>query len=77
MTKTLEVTEEDLGLRLDKLLGHHFPDHSRTYFQYLIDQDFVLLNGHPVKKQHKVKKGDQVEVEFHLLAPYRPVFREL
>jgi len=66
MNKSLIITKEDLNTRLDKLLVRHYPEHSRTYFQYLIDQDYVLLNGHPVKKQHKVRPGDEIEVEFHL-----------
>lgn len=66
VNKSFTISEEDLNTRLDKLLAHHYPEHSRTYFQYLIDQDYVLLNGHPVKKQYKVRTGDEVEVEFHL-----------
>lgn len=66
MNRTVIASECDGGLRLDKLLAQYFPDRSRTYFQYLIDQDHVLLNGHPVKKQHPVSVGDQIEISFQL-----------
>jgi len=59
------VTREESGERLDKLLARRFePHHSRTYFQYLIDNHLVLLNGHPVKKRIKPSEGDEIEVNF-------------
>lgn len=51
-------------MRLDQLLSARFADHSRSYFQYLIEEGFVLLNGHPVKKRMQPKEGDQIEVLF-------------
>ncbi len=55
-------------MRLDKLLCTHFPDHSRTYFQYLIEQGCVLVSGAPMKKRESPKEGDEIEVCF-LLTP--------
>ena len=60
------VSKEDLGVRLDKFLARHFPEHSRSYFQYLIDEEYVLLNGLPVKKQRRVEEGDEIEISFQL-----------
>jgi len=54
--------------RLDKLLCQHFPDHSRTYFQYLIDTGAVLVNGKLKKKRELVHSGDEIEIHF-LLTP--------
>ncbi len=68
-TSPLEVviaTEEDLGLRLDKLLSLKFPTCSRTYFQNLIEKGSVLINGTPTKKREKLKLGDEIEVCFEL-----------
>lgn len=62
------VSEEDAGRRLDQLLSHHFSGYSRTYFQYLIDQGCVLVNGQKLKKREKPKFGDEIEVCF-LLTP--------
>ncbi|NGX39905.1 MAG: Ribosomal large subunit pseudouridine synthase D [Chlamydiae bacterium] len=64
MADSLVITEEDLGLRLDKLLSQKFPEHSRSYFQYLINEEFVLLNGHPVKKQLRPETGDKIVIDF-------------
>lgn len=53
-------------MRLDQLLAHHFQEQSRTYFQYLIEEGFVLLNGGSVKKRVKPQLGDEIEVHFAL-----------
>lgn len=61
----LIVTEDEAGERLDKILSRRFAEvYSRSYFQYLIDEQLVLLNGWPVKKRIKPKCGDEIEVEF-------------
>jgi 23S rRNA pseudouridine1911/1915/1917 synthase len=64
----LIITDEEAGERLDKILARRFAEvHSRTYFQYLLDEHLVLLNGEPVKKRVKPVAGDEVEVEFAAL----------
>lgn len=61
----LVVTEDEAGERLDKLLASRFKEvYSRTYFQYLIDEHLVLLNGEPIKKRVKPQSGDEIEVQF-------------
>lgn len=60
------ITEEEAGERLDKILAQRFERQSRTYFQYLIEENLVLLNGLPVKKRIKPEAGDEVEIEFVL-----------
>lgn len=52
--------------RIDRLLAAQFPDYSRTYFQYLIENGFVLVNGVPMKKKDKPKTGDEIEICFQL-----------
>ncbi|MBS0629800.1 MAG: RluA family pseudouridine synthase [Verrucomicrobia bacterium] len=66
ISSCLVISEEDLGQRLDKILKNHFPDHSRTYFQYLIDEECVLVNGLLVKKQYRPAIGDEIEISFQL-----------
>lgn len=61
--ETIIVTEE---VRIDKLLADRYPDHSRTYFQKMIEQGFVLLNGEAVKKRIVPEEGDEIEVCFQL-----------
>lgn len=58
------ISAEEEGVRIDKLLTTRFPDHSRTYFQHLIDNGLVLLNGEPVKKRTIPEEGDEIEVCF-------------
>jgi 23S rRNA pseudouridine1911/1915/1917 synthase len=60
----LLITEENEGIRIDRLLTEHYPEYSRTYFQKLIEQGFVLLNGQPVKKRIEPEEGDEIEVCF-------------
>lgn len=59
------IAEKETGERLDKILAGRFEGkYSRTYFQYLIEEGYVLLNGTPVKKRIKSKAGDEVEIHF-------------
>lgn len=67
--ETLFITQEEQGERLDKILAERFRHvQSRSYFQKLIEDHLVLLNGAPVKKRTRLQEGDEVEVQF-LLTP--------
>ncbi len=58
----VEAQEQDM--RLDKLLSIRFENLSRTYFQWLISEGYVSLNGIVVKKSAKLQEGDEIEVQF-------------
>lgn len=62
--ETLFISAEEEGVRIDKFLATRFPNHSRTYFQHLIDIGCVLLNGEPIKKRAIPEEGDEIEVCF-------------
>lgn len=63
------VAESESGIRLDKLLAQRFSGiKSRTYFQMLIDEQLVLLNGVPVKKRATPISGDEIQIQF-ILSP--------
>jgi 23S rRNA pseudouridine1911/1915/1917 synthase len=62
----LFVSAEEEGTRIDKLLTARFPQHSRTYFQHLLDTGSVLLNGDPIKKRTIPEEGDEIEVCFQV-----------
>ncbi len=62
------VSADEAEMRLDKLLARHFPEHSRTYFQSLIEQGCVLVNAASLKKREMPKEGDEIDVCF-LLTP--------
>lgn len=59
------VSEEDAGVRMDRVLTTQFEGQSRSYFQALIDEGLVSVNGSPMTvKKRKALAGDDVEVEF-------------
>lgn len=68
LTDFFTISHAEASLRLDKLLAVHFPEHSRTYFQFLIERGCVLVNGLPLKKRELAKAGDEIEICF-LLTP--------
>ncbi len=55
------------GMRIDKLLAERFPEYSRTYFQSLIEQGCVLLNGERVLKRIVPEEGDEIEICFQAI----------
>ena len=60
------ISPREAGQRLDKLLSERYSTYSRTYFQKLIEDGFVLLNSEIVKKRIAPEVGDEVEVCFQL-----------
>jgi 23S rRNA pseudouridine1911/1915/1917 synthase len=66
-TDCIIISDAEEGQRLDKILAERFKElRSRTYFQYLIEEQKVLVNGEKVKKRYKPELGDEVEVNFIL-----------
>jgi 23S rRNA pseudouridine1911/1915/1917 synthase len=55
------------GMRIDKLLAERFPEYSRTYFQNLIEQGCVLMNGERVLKRVLPEEGDEIEICFQAI----------
>lgn len=63
-TPNIFVEAYEADLRLDKLLSMRFENLSRTYFQWLISEGYVSVNGVIVKKSAKLQEGDEIEVQF-------------
>lgn len=62
--RLLAVDAEEHGERVDKWLAMRCAGLSRAYFQQLLDDGAVNVNGRPVSKAAtKLKVGDRVEVE--------------
>lgn len=61
----LQITQERAGRRLDHFLTETYPEHSRSYFNKLIRNRYVLVNGLTEKSGYVLKEGDAVEVIFH------------
>ena len=51
-------------MRLDSLLKNFYNTSSRTYFQKLIQEGLVVVNGATVKKSYRPEIDDEVEVQF-------------
>lgn len=64
---TFLITKEEEITRIDKLLADKLKARSRTYFQYLLDNGSVLVNGKKVKKRFIPKIGDEIEIFFQAL----------
>lgn len=57
----IKVLEEEV-LRIDKYLANHL-EYSRSLIAKMIDDEFVLVNNHPVKNNYVVKLGDEILVK--------------
>ena len=66
-TRTLRITADEAGVRLDSYLASQIEQWSRARLQKLIESEDVLVNGKPSKPSYKVREHDEVEVE--LIAP--------
>lgn len=62
--ESFEACREDENIRLDQLLKNKFPEYSRSYFQYLIENCFVTVAGQPAKKRTLPQMGQTVSVFF-------------
>ena len=60
--RLIDVSSEEAGTRLDRVVATHFPELSRTRVQELIEEGLVLLNGKPAKDSHKVHANDLIRV---------------
>ncbi len=62
--RTFAVALEAHGTRVDKYLAEQCPEFSRGYFQHLMEEGAVALNGRTVHKAaSKIKAADRIRVE--------------
>ncbi len=66
MSESLVVSSSDAGLRLDVFLQRSFPEHSRSYFKNLMDNNppDILVNKRLPKAGLVLKEGDMIDVTF-------------
>ncbi|HVX01448.1 MAG TPA: S4 domain-containing protein, partial [Candidatus Babeliaceae bacterium] len=70
---TVEVPQDHLKGRIDLFLPSYFAAYSRSFFQKLIGDNSIKLNGVTVEKHNTiVKAGDCIEVQFPPLRPIEP-----
>lgn len=61
--ETFTILKEEEGIRIDILLNKKFNE-SRAYFQYLIENEKVLINEKKIKKKRVVKENDKIKIFF-------------
>jgi 23S rRNA pseudouridine1911/1915/1917 synthase len=57
-----KITNDDVGVRLDRYLQDKFPDKTRSHIKHLIDDEIVLVNGRGVKAGYSLKHNDEIVV---------------
>lgn len=57
-----DVTAEEIGERLDKVLVALRPDLSRAHVQRLIDEEKLTINGKSSKSGYKLRNGDKLRL---------------
>ncbi|MGI5936298.1 MAG: RluA family pseudouridine synthase [Oscillospiraceae bacterium] len=62
-TRTITVTAQESGERIDALLARLLPDISRSAAQKLLESGAVTKDGRPLKKNYKVTSGESFLVE--------------
>jgi len=60
------ITPTHQHKRIDTFLREFYKTNSRTYFQRLIEEGLVLVNGKPIKKSYKPEVNDEIEVQLAL-----------
>ena len=61
--RTVTVTEDSVGIRLDRFLASVLPEHSRSQIQRLIKDGQVRVAGHESKANQPVKAGQAISIE--------------
>ncbi len=58
----IKITEENVGIRMDKAIKNLLPDYSRAYISKCIDEEKILLNNKPFKPSLITKQGDEITI---------------
>ncbi|HQL98991.1 MAG TPA: RluA family pseudouridine synthase [Ruminococcus flavefaciens] len=60
---TLNVSDSDKGVRIDKFISDNVEELTRSAVQGLMEKGKILVSGKSVSKNYKLRDGDTVEVE--------------
>lgn len=69
---TLEYPSDSGAIRIDVFICRELADESRAAVQRLIENGNVLVNGSPVRPSHKLKGGEQLQIEIPDPLPAEP-----
>ena len=61
----MTLIANNTGIRIDKYLANQYSEHSRTYFQQLINGGNVTINGILVKPDRIVEAGDIIRLNIY------------
>ena len=61
-TKHFEITEENVGSRIDVFLSESEEEITRSHAQKLLADGFVLVNGKSANKNYKLRLGDMLSL---------------
>lgn len=61
-TKHFEITEENVGSRIDVFLSDSEEEITRSHAQKLLADGFVLVNGKSANKNYKLRLGDMLSL---------------
>jgi 23S rRNA pseudouridine1911/1915/1917 synthase len=64
---------ENEPIRIDLFLSREMGDESRAAVQRLVETGSVLVDGKPVRTSHKLKGGEQIEVDIPAPLPAQPL----
>lgn len=59
----INISEDDIGKRIDKYLVECDDSHTRSYYQKCIEEGYVRVNDSDVKTSYKLKAKDRLTVE--------------
>jgi 23S rRNA pseudouridine1911/1915/1917 synthase len=60
--QNMQLSSDVENIRIDSWLAGKMENHSRTYFQKLIDDGMVEVNGKSIKTNYKLKVNDKISV---------------
>jgi 23S rRNA pseudouridine1911/1915/1917 synthase len=58
----VEISADEPANRIDSFLATRLTDLSRSRIQTLIREQFIIVNGRPVKPRDSVKSGDKISI---------------
>jgi 23S rRNA pseudouridine1911/1915/1917 synthase len=61
---TYNISSDETGERIDKLLNFKFPDYSRTQIQLYIQQGYITVNESLTKSNYRVRENDSIKLQF-------------
>lgn len=69
---TIIAEPQHTNIRIDRFCAQQFPSYSRSFFQQLIDEGHITLNGKVIKQSAIVAPNNVIEVKIPAYQPITP-----